>query len=157
IQRLKLDAKKNGTAFRVLLPESEKPSNRLANFVSWIGQYRSFRAGESPEAASAADRIRNHVIEEYIPPSRDRGDATVSVKVGDINQALGLSQGWANICQAISGPLLQAQADVAAPRQDGADASPATVFTFDLDAPSFTLEAVEGELARRFGQPTKDV
>jgi 5-methylcytosine-specific restriction enzyme B len=155
LERIKLDARQGGNAFRLLMPDSEQPQNRLANFVTYVGQYGQFRAGEEPKGRKIADQIRAYVIETYIDPARQRGDPTISVKVGDINAGLGLSQGWANICKAISGPLMQAEANVAPPIQEGADASPATIFVFDLGAPAFTMEAVEGELARRFGPAAK--
>jgi len=155
LERVKFDARSGGSAFRILMPESERPANRLNNFVTYVGQYGQFRGGEEPKGKKTADQIRAYVIESYIEPARDRGETSVSVKVGDVNVALGLTQGWANICQAISGQKLQAEANVAPPQQKGADASPATFFVFDLEAQPFTIEAVEGELERRFGPAAK--
>ena len=104
-----------------------------------------------------ADRIRQYVLEKYILPARGRGDPFVSVKVREVHDALLLDRNWANVCQAISGKKFQSLAGVKEPQQKGADASSTTAFIFDLRAEGLTIDEVEGELARRFGAPVKDV
>ncbi|MGA0601513.1 AAA family ATPase [Caulobacter sp. KR2-114] len=157
LKRVKTDAAAGGAQFRALMPNSENPHKRLSNCVSWLRQYAAFRNGAAPTGESIADRIRAHVIETYITPARERGDDVVVVKVRDVKDALGLEQGSRNICQVLLGKKLHEEADLIAPIQQGADDSPATTFTFDLNAGPFTLEAVEEVLRARLGEPTKHV
>lgn len=53
-----------------------------------------------------ADRIRRHALEQYIEPARARGDTSVTIAVRAVNDALGLKEGWPNICQALAGRRL---------------------------------------------------
>lgn len=53
LSALVLDAKEGGETFRILLPQSEKPINRLQNYRAWLGQYGAFRHAETvPERVS---------------------------------------------------------------------------------------------------------
>lgn len=132
LQELKDDFAAGGTGFRVLMPESEKPENRLSSWRSWLGQYGRFLSGEMPGDRDA-DRIRQYVLEHYIEAARASDEETVEVLVRDVNTALNLNKGWPNICQALRGPKFLEMADVEAPTSIGADQSPATVFRFTLN------------------------
>jgi 5-methylcytosine-specific restriction protein B len=135
-ERLKMmrnDARSGGEDYRILMPDSEKPHNRLSNWSSWLSQYGRFIAGEPPGAAKDADRIRQHVLQEYIEPAREEGTSHVDVLVRDVNTALDLNQAWPNICQAMAGKIFQELAQISAPERIGADQSPATLFRFRLD------------------------
>jgi 5-methylcytosine-specific restriction enzyme B len=140
----------------VLLPGSDKPIPRLTNFIYWLGNYRAFKMATRATDRDA-DRIRQHVLTNYIEPARKRGERSISVRVRDVHDALGLSEAWANVCQAIAGPKFQSLANVQEPKAEGPPVSSTTVFVFDLAAEVFTVPAVEAELSRRFGQPIKDV
>jgi 5-methylcytosine-specific restriction protein B len=120
-----------GTDYRILMPQSENPSNRLSNWRSWLGQYGQFLSGE-PRGQRDADRIRQYALEHYIEDARERDKDTVDVLVRDVNEALGLNQAWPNICQAISGNKFLEMADVEPPERIGVDQSSATVFRFHL-------------------------
>jgi 5-methylcytosine-specific restriction enzyme B len=155
LMRLKVNAEQGGQDYRQLLPDSDAPLARLENFIASLGNYRSFREGLSEVNETAADRIRQYVLDNHIVPARERGDQYVPVKVRDVHDALSMSQAWANVCQAIAGPKFQILANVAPPTREGAEASPATTFTFDLHASPFSMDAVERELVRRFGDSVK--
>jgi hypothetical protein len=114
-----------------------------------LAQYGRFIAGEPPGAAKDADRIRQHVLEEYIEPAREEGTSHVDVLVRDVNTALNLNEAWPNICQALAGRIFQDLAQVSAPERIGADQSSATVFRFNLETTSVNLSALE-KLRRRF-------
>lgn len=133
LKAMRDDARSGGEDYRVLMPHSEKPLNRLSNWSSWLAQYGRFIAGEPPGAAKDADRIRQHVLEEYIEPAREEGTSHVDVLVRDVNTALNLNEAWPNICQALAGRIFQDLAQVSAPERIGADQSSATVFRFGLD------------------------
>ena len=133
IRKMRQDAQEGGQDFRILMPESEKPQNRLSNWNSWLAQYGRFLAGEKHGAMKDADRIRKYVLEHYIEPAREEGRDSVEVLVSDVNRALALNQAWPNICQALAGKMFQDLAEVSAPERIGADQSSATVFRFRLN------------------------
>ena len=149
LKAMRDDARSGGDDYRILMPDSEKPLNRLSNWSSWLAQYGRFIAGEPPGAAKDADRIRQHVLEEYIEPAREEGTSHVDVLVRDVNTALNLNEAWPNICQALAGKIFQDLAQVSAPERIGADQSSATVFRFSLETTSVNLSALE-KLRRRF-------
>ena len=120
-----------GTNFRVLMPQSDNPENRLTNWRSWLGQYGRFLSGE-PRGEHDADRIRQHVLEHYIESAREGDASAVDVLVSKVNKELGLNQQWRNICQAMTGKKFLEIADVEAPEQIGKDDSSATIFRFRL-------------------------
>ena len=149
LKAMRDDARSGGEDYRILMPDSEKPHNRLSNWSSWLAQYGRFIAGEPPGAAKDADRIRQHVLEQYIEPAREEGVSHVDVLVRDVNTALNLNEAWPNICQALAGKIFQDLAQVSAPERIGADQSSATVFRFNLETTSVNLSALE-KLRRRF-------
>jgi 5-methylcytosine-specific restriction enzyme B len=131
LKELREEFAAGGTDYRILMPQSENPANRLSNWRSWLGQYGQFLSGE-PRGERDADRVRQYVLEHYIEDARERDKDTVDVLVRDVNEALGLNQAWPNICQAISGNKFLEMADVEPPERIGADQSSATVFRFRL-------------------------
>lgn len=131
-----------GTNYRVLMPQSDNPRNRLANWRSWLGQYGQFLSGE-PRGERDADRIRQYVLENYIEPAREREKDSVDVLVRDVNDALRLNQAWPNICQALTGAKFLEIADVKVPERIGADQSSATVFRFWLDETNTVLSGAD--------------
>lgn len=133
LRKMREDARAGGQDYRILMPDSDNPQNRLSNWGSWLGQYGRFLAGDSPGSAKDADRIRQYVLEKYIEPAREAARDHVEVLVSDVNADLGLKEAWPNICQALSGRIFQDLAHVPQPERIGADQSSATVFRFKLD------------------------
>ena len=131
LKELRENFLEGGADFRILMPNSEKPLNRLASWRSWLGQYGQFLSGD-PRGDRDADRIRRYVLETYIEPARDKEAETVDILVRAVNDGLGLNQGWPNICQVLVGRKLHEMADVPSPDIIGVDQSPATVFRFHL-------------------------
>lgn len=70
LKQMRDDARGGGQDYRLLMPDSENPHNRLTNWGSWLGQYGRFLAGEPPGSSKDADRIRQYVLE---PISNPRG------------------------------------------------------------------------------------
>jgi len=133
LREIQDDARNGGQDYRILMPNSENPHNRLPSWRGWLGQYGRFLAGDPPGPAKDADRIRQYVLEHYIEPARDEGRDHVEVRVRDVNEALGLKNAWPNICQALGGRMFQDMAQIPEPERIGADQSSATVFRFNLD------------------------
>ncbi|MCW1385077.1 AAA family ATPase [Novosphingobium sp. KCTC 2891] len=123
------DAEQGGSDFRILMPKSERPTNRLVNWRNWLGQYGRFLDGSTNDNRDA-DRIRRFVLETYIEPAREDGRDTVDVHVRTVNDQLGLNQGWPNICQVLVGRKFLEMAEVPSPQRIGVEKSPATVFRF---------------------------
>jgi len=149
LKQVRDDARAGGQDYRILMPASENPHNRLSSWLSWLGQYGRFLAGESPRAVKDADKIRQYVLEQYIEPAREADREQVEVIVRDVNSALGLNQAWPNICQALAGRMFQELADLPPPEQIGADQSSATIFRFDLRGGLVSRKALE-KLRERF-------
>ncbi|MCP5385461.1 MAG: AAA family ATPase [Novosphingobium sp.] len=148
ITALRADFDAGGERFRILMPQSENPRNRLASWRSWLGQYGQFLDGGL--ATNDADRIRRHVLETYIEPARAKAHDVAELVVKDVNDALRLKEAWPNICQAMRGRKFHELADVPPPQSFGADMSTATRFRFDLDTENYWALAI---LRDRFGEP----
>lgn len=149
LSTLRADFAEGGEDFRILMPQSEKPDGRLSSWRSWLGQYRQFAAGESAPSKDA-DRIRQHALDAYIDPARERDEDHVDMVVKIVNDELGLDQAWPNICQALRGAKLHHMADVPPPQSFGADKSSATRFRFDLVPENYWALRT---LRERFGKP----
>lgn len=132
LREIREDARDGGQDYRILMPDSENPHNRLSNWRSWLGQYGRFLDGEPPGPARDADGIRQYVLERYIEPAREEGRGKAEVLVRDVNKALGLKQPWPIVRQALITRKFQELAQVPPPEQIGNDRSPATIFRFDL-------------------------
>lgn len=132
LDQMKADSRAGGEDYRKLLPKSEKPLPRLRNWTSWLRQYGRFLSGEPAPPASDADRIRQHVLHEYIEPAREAERDSVDVSVREVNTALGLNQAWPNICQTLTGAKFLDMADVGPPARTGAKVSSATIYHFNL-------------------------
>ena len=132
LRRIREDARDGGQDYRILMPDAERPHNRLSNWGSWLAQYGRFLDDEPPGPAKDADRIRQYVLEHTIEPAREEGRGQAEVLVRDVNTALGLNEAWPNICQALAGRKFQELAQIPPPERDGANQSSATIFRFDL-------------------------
>ena len=132
LRRMREDARNGGQDYRILMPDAERPHNRLSNWGSWLAQYGRFLDDEPPGPAKDADRIRQYVLEHTIEPAREEGRGQAEVLVRDVNTALGLNEAWPNICQALAGRKFQELAQIPPPERDGANQSSATIFRFDL-------------------------
>lgn len=148
IRQIRQDARNGGQDYRILMPESENPLNRLSSWNSWLAQYGRFLQGDPPGSARDADRIRQYVLERYIEPAREEGLPHVDVLVSDVNAALELDQAWPNICSALSRGAFSKLAGTPPPaRISGAEQSSATLYRFDLR--SSAINEVELETYRQ--------
>ena len=82
---------------------------------------------------NGADRIRACALTNYIAPARDRGAASITIVAGKLNNEIGLSKAWANICQVLRGPKFLEYASVPAPDVRGPEHSTTTTFTYHLE------------------------
>lgn len=148
LRRMREDALDGGQDYRILMPDSEKPQGRLANWSAWLAQYGRFLGGEAPGMAKDADRIRQYVLEHDIEPAREEGLDQIDVIVRDVNAALALNQAWPNICQALEGDKFLELAQVPPPERIGKAQSSATVFRFRLSNELVDRAALDAMRAR---------
>ncbi|MBE7728248.1 AAA domain-containing protein [Komagataeibacter sp. FXV3] len=132
------------TIVRAVVPQAEDPKGQLGNMIASLRQYGYFREGRDPNYSvagiadeddsgeSQADEIRRYVLETYIRPARLRGDATVTITIGALNNEMGLHMAWPNICQALEGRLFLKLANVPAPTAEGPKQSTTRKLTYSL-------------------------
>lgn len=128
---LMADHKAGGTAYRVIFPQAVNPKNRLANLPTFLKHYRDYRSGAGM-ADKVADRIREHALKQFVKPARERGETSVTIRAGDVHNALGLNNAHANVCQALRGRLFRTLAGLDEPAVSGPENSSTTTFTFNL-------------------------
>lgn len=105
----------------------------LGSYRSAITTYCRFRDESGSGAGeSIADRIRRYVGERLIDPARARGDTSISIRAGDVHDALRLERNWRNVCQVLRGAKLREALDLPDPRVEGPIDSSTTTFIFDL-------------------------
>ncbi len=97
----------------------------------------------SDDVESQADRIRHYVLAHYIEPARRRGDSSVTVIVGPLNNEMGLHMAWPNICQALEGRKFLELAKVPAPVAEGPRQSTTRKLTFDLSEGAISVAEVK--------------
>ena len=94
---------------------------------------------------SQADRIRHYVLERYINPARERGDASVTIVVGPLNNEMGLKMAWPNICQALEGRKFLEMAGVTPPVAEGPKQSTTRKLAFALSKGSGPVAELKQE------------
>lgn len=89
---------------------------------------RPFRKVSSP----LADRIREFVFREYIKPTRERGERTITVRAGDVHKQMGLSNRMPAVCGAIATAKFQDKYLVQLVNREGPAQGANVFFTFDV-------------------------
>ena len=79
-----------------------------------------------------SDETRKYVKENYIEPARARGDPEVSVRAGDVHQAVGYSNRLPLIVSALGALKFRRYANVELVRTDGPLMSTTTTSTFRI-------------------------
>jgi hypothetical protein len=88
-----------------------------------------------------ADRIRHHVIEQYLRPAREAAQPSFRVRAGDVHRALGLNNQVPAVCGAIGAEKSLEIFGAAQVKRTGAFPSTTTEWVFDLKPESFVGEA----------------
>ena len=81
-----------------------------------------------------ADRIRLCALNYFIEPAREKAARKVSIRAGDLAEAMGLKDAFPNICQALGGEKFQNLAQVPPPTSTEPNPSSSTVFTYTLNS-----------------------
>ncbi|BBQ82805.1 MULTISPECIES: AAA family ATPase [Enterobacteriaceae] len=116
IKQIRNNAKNGGYEYRILMPESKNPLNRLVSWNSWLGQYGRFLSGD----ISQTDRIWDYVRHHYIAPARERGEKSVVMATDALNSEMNMSMSWTDICETLANSEFQELANVPAPLMDEA-------------------------------------
>ena len=85
---------------------------------------------------SGADRIRLCAFNYFIEPAREKGQRDVTIRAGDLANAMGLHNAFPNICQTLGGAKLQQLAQVPPPVISEPNPSSSTTFTYQLASKS---------------------
>lgn len=130
------DAKNGGGQYRLLMPQSEEPLNRLVSWSNWLMQYGKFldfkSVGDKVDTMTHADRIRQYALEHYIVPARTRGDVEVTIIAGVIHKEMGLKNLVRDVCVSLAGKKFQDLTNVSKPVPSGPKDSTTTSFRFRL-------------------------
>lgn len=86
--------------------------------------------------ARLSDRIRQHVIDHYIAPARDRGDTQVEVISGTVHRDMGLENAMPSVCQVLEGKIFAQEAGVSLIDREGPHRSSTVRYRFQLGSPS---------------------
>lgn len=79
-----------------------------------------------------ADQIRQFVLKTYIRPARLRGQRTVKIRAGDVNDAMGLRSRQPAVAGALGAIKFQEFAKVRLLTREGPHQGANLVFTFEL-------------------------
>ncbi len=140
---IRSDWRSNEEAARSMAPEATDPTGQINNILASARLYGHFADGKDPNYdaeeeqvqvdTKEADLIRTYALNHFIIPARGRGEATVSIRAGDVSRALALGRNHANVCQALKGSKFQAMAAVAPPIVEGNGSTSATRLIYTLD------------------------
>lgn len=79
-----------------------------------------------------ADRIRACALNYHIEPAREAGQASVTIKAGDLGKEIGLKNSHPNICSALLGSKFQEMTGAPKPTYTEPQPSSTTEFTYQL-------------------------
>ena len=79
-----------------------------------------------------SDQVRNYVLLNYITPARKRGDATVSIRAGDIHRELNFRNRLPLVCAALGAHVFEEMANVERMSITGPVNGANAIFTFKI-------------------------
>lgn len=89
-----------------------------------------------------SDAIRQHVLDTYVFPTRERGGRSISLRSGEIHKQLGLSERLPQVCSAIDARRFEIEANVRLVDRQGPPVSPSVTWRFELMPVEEPLELV---------------
>lgn len=81
---------------------------------------------------SYADEVREHCRKQYVAPARSAGQATVTIRAGDVHSALGYTNRMPLVCSAIGAKTFEATCQVKRLTVEGPLNGANTTFTFSV-------------------------
>lgn len=79
-----------------------------------------------------ADQIRQYVVDEIVAPARQAGHTEVTIRAGDVHQAMGLNDRMPAVCSAISAEKFYDQVGVVLKERSGPHQGANAVWLFNL-------------------------
>ena len=89
-------------------------------------------AVQANKSKSQADQIREHVLNQYIKPTREAGKSTIKVAARDVHNDLGLKNNYPNVCNALDGRIFRDQAQVAIRSRSGPNQSSTVTWEYEI-------------------------
>jgi hypothetical protein len=83
-----------------------------------------------------ADRIRQFVLDRYVNPARAKGQSTITVRAGDVHDAMRLSNRMPAVCSALDSKKFEELAGVQTVRRTGPPQGANVYFQFSLANPT---------------------
>jgi 5-methylcytosine-specific restriction protein B len=83
-------------------------------------------------ATTLSDRIREHVFEEYVVPSRKQQSEKVTVRAGDVAKAMHMKTRVPLVCEALQVEKFKSQFGISLLERTGPKKGPNTLFTFHI-------------------------
>lgn len=84
------------------------------------------------ETMTTADDIRKFCVEHFVQPARARGEHAVTLRAGDVHNAMGLAQRLPAVCAALGSDTFERLARVRRLAIDGPLNGASTLFVFKL-------------------------
>lgn len=109
---------------------------------------------ERDHLISDADRIRLCALNYYVEAARDRSEAVVTIRAGDLATETGMRDALPNICQALGGEKFQVLARVSPPEVVGPNPGSTTTFTYNLASTRQAVDPVKDEASKRYAMAT---
>lgn len=79
-----------------------------------------------------ADEIRGFAYENYIKPARNKGEETVTIRAGDVHDAMGLKSKMPSVCGALGTNKFLKQYGLSLENREGPTCGANVYFTFEI-------------------------
>jgi len=81
---------------------------------------------------SLADEVRDFVYERYIKPAREKGVKTVTLRAGEVHDAMGLKGKIPTVCSALGSNKFLKQHNLRLAKREGPSCGVNVCFTYEL-------------------------
>ena len=135
------DLKRNTFAAQVISAAPNHPSHRhypnQKDYFDYLGKgtyklNKKYLKIAGDQILRPSDRVRDHVKRKYIDPALKKGKENLSIRAGDIHEALGFSRRIPVVCSALRSRKLAKSFDIELTYIGGPNNSTNTTFTYRL-------------------------
>ena len=136
------ELKRNTFAAQVISSAPNHPSHRhypnQRDYFDYLGKgyyklKKKYLKIDEELLMRPSDRVRNHIIKNYIDPAKKAGKKTLSIRAGDIHKELGFSRRIPVVCSALRSRKLSKNCDIELTYIGGPNNSTTTTFTYRLN------------------------
>jgi len=79
-----------------------------------------------------ADEVRDFVYERYIKPAREKGVKTLTLRAGDVHDAMGLKGKMPTVCGALGASKFLKQHNLRLAKREGPSCGANVYFTYEV-------------------------